>query len=121
MGELLVRGPQTVGELRTRGERMHQFPDLAAVEESLEELAARTPPLVTRLPRQPGRKEPRWAHLFAGEPEIAGESAPPPEGARLRVMAEDVRMEKLEEEVAALRAELAELRRKVDEFTAQFT
>ena len=121
LAELLVRGPQTVGELRTRGERMHPFAELAAVEEVLAELQARTPSLVTLLPRQPGRKEQRYAQLFAGEPELAAdEHAPPSEGARLKVMAEDGRIAKLEEEVASLRAEVAGLRRLVEEFKAQF-
>jgi hypothetical protein len=121
LSELLVRGPQTVGELRTRAERMHPFADLVAVEEALEELMAREQPLVTRLPRQPGRKEARFTHLFAGEPVVAAEeTAPPPEAARLRVIAGDERLAKLEGEVAALRAEVAELRRLVAEFKAQF-
>ncbi len=118
--ELMVRGPQTVGELRGRAERMHPFAGPAAVEEALEELLARTPPLVTRLPRQPGRKEQRYAHLFAGEPEVAADEQAPPEAARLRVMAENERFAKLEEEVALLRAEVAGLRRLVEEFKAQF-
>ena len=119
--ELLVRGPQTVGELRTRGERMHPFADLAAVEEVLRELLERTPPLVARLPRQPGRKENRYAHLFAGEPEaaaVAEEAVPEP--ARLRVMAENERLAQLEGEVAVLREEVAALRQIVAEFRAQF-
>lgn len=121
LAELLLRGPQTVGELRTRGERMHPFPDLAAVEEVLGELMARTPPLVTRLPRQPGRKESRHAHLFSGEPEpVTEELTPPPETARLKVIAENERIAKLEEEIAALRGEVVELRRLVDEFKSQF-
>src|SRR5512135_2764118 len=77
--ELMVRGPQTAGELRSRAERMHPFAGPAAVEEALEELLARNPPLVTWLPRQPGRKEQRYAHLFAGVPEVAGEEQAPPE------------------------------------------
>lgn len=121
LAELLLRGPQTVGELRTRGERMHPFLDLAAVEEVLGELMARTPPLVIRLPRQPGRKESRHAHLFSGEPEPATENLTlPPETARLKVMAENERIAKLEEEVADLRGEVIELRRLVDEFKSQF-
>jgi uncharacterized protein YceH (UPF0502 family) len=121
LAELLLRGPQTVGELRTRAERMHPFADLGAVEEVLEELQRRTPPLVTKLPRQPGRKEQRYAQLFAGEPELAAEEhAPQPEAARLRVMAEEERLARLEEEVAGLRAEVAGLRRLVEEFKAQF-
>jgi len=121
LAELLLRGPQTVGELRTRADRMHPFPDLASVEAVLEELQARTPPLVARLPRQPGRKEARHAHLFAGVPEETQDDAsPPPEPARLRVAAENDRIALLEEEIAALRAEVAELRRMMKEFAAQF-
>ena len=121
LAELLLRGPQTVGELRTRAERMHAFADLAAVEEVLEELQGRTPPLVTKLPRQPGRKEQRYVQLFAGEPELDAEEHPVlPEAARLRVMAEEGRLARLEEEVASLRTEVAGLRRLVEEFKAQF-
>ena len=69
LAELLLRGPQTMGELRARAERMHPFADLADVEEALRELMERTPPLATILPRQPGRKEQRYAHMFAGAPE----------------------------------------------------
>jgi uncharacterized protein YceH (UPF0502 family) len=65
--ELLNRGPQTVGELRTRAERMHRFSDLDEVESCLRGLAEREPPFVLRLERQAGMKEPRWAHLFSGE------------------------------------------------------
>ena len=65
--ELLNRGPQTVGELRTRTERMHKFSDLDEVESCLRGLAEREPPFVVRLERQSGMKEPRWAHLFSGE------------------------------------------------------
>ncbi len=119
--ELLVRGPQTVGELRTRTERMRSFPDLAAVEAVLADLMKRESPLVTRLPRQPGRKEARYAHLFAGEPEIPVEEVtPPPEAARLRVIAGDERISRLEEEVSALRSEVAALRQTMAEFKSQF-
>ncbi|BBA68781.1 YceH family protein [Geobacter sulfurreducens] len=121
LAELLLRGPQTLGELRTRAERMHPFADLAAVEQVLGELAERTPPLVMRLPRQPGRKESRFAHLLAGEPDLSAEERPaPPEGARLQVMAENERIAALESEVAALRAEVAELRQVMQEFRSQF-
>jgi uncharacterized protein YceH (UPF0502 family) len=119
--EMMVRGPQTVGELRTRGERMHPFADLAAVEEVLGELMEREMPLVARLARQPGRKESRYAQLWGGEPESAAdEGGTPPEAARQRVMAENERIAKLEEEVALLRAEVAALRQAVEEFKAQF-
>jgi uncharacterized protein YceH (UPF0502 family) len=119
--ELLVRGPQTAGELRTRCERMHPFPDPAAVEEVLMELTVRENPLIVRLPRQAGRKEARNAHLFSGMPDMAAEErAVPPEPARVRVMAENERIVKLEEEVAALRSEVAVLRQAVEEFRSQF-
>jgi uncharacterized protein YceH (UPF0502 family) len=121
MCELLVRGPQTVGELRTRCERMHSFPDLAAVEEVLKELIERDNPLVVRLPRQPGRKEARNAHLFSGMPDMTAEEHElSPEPARVRVTAENERMAKLEEEVAALRSEVAGLSQIVEEFKSQF-
>jgi uncharacterized protein len=119
--ELLVRGPQTVGELRTRCERMHHYDDLNEVEEVLGELMGREDPLVVRLPRQPGRKEARNAHLFAGMPDMKVEEVEAaPEPARVRVMAENERMAKMEEEVAALRSEVVLLRQAVEEFKKQF-
>jgi uncharacterized protein YceH (UPF0502 family) len=119
--ELLVRGAQTVGELRTRGERMHQFGDLGAVEEVLKELMEREEPFVTLLPRQPGRKEGRYAQLFSGMPEVHEEASEGrPEAARQRVLAENERIVKLEEEVAALRGEVALLQQQMSEFKAQF-
>lgn len=119
--ELLVRGPQTVGELRSRGERMHPFADLAAVEEALSELMEREQPLVVRLARQAGRKEARYAQLFCGEPEnIVADAPAPPEAARVRVMADNERISSLEAEVAALREEVADLRQMVEEFKKQF-
>jgi len=119
--ELLVRGPQTVGELRTRGERMHPFGDLAAVEEVLQELMQREKPLIALLPRQPGRKEGRYAQLFSGMPDVTVEEhGTSPEAARVRVTAENNRIAQLEAEVTALREEVADLRRMVDEFKRQF-
>ena len=116
MCELLLRGPQTVGEVRTRAERMHPFPDLAAVEEILRELMVREQPLVTRLARQPGRKEPRYAHLFGEVPEAADDAGlPSPEAGGLKGMGEHERIARLEHEVASLREEVAELRRMIGE------
>jgi uncharacterized protein YceH (UPF0502 family) len=120
LAELLLRGPQTVGELRNRGERMHPFADLAAVEEALQELEERTPPLVAPLPRMPGHKEQRYAHLFAGEVEMAEEALEQQEHARNITLAENDRIANLEKEVSSLRSEVAELRRSVEEFKAQF-
>ena len=119
--ELLVRGPQTVGELRTRGERMYPFGDLAAVEEVLQELLVRETPLITLLPRQPGRKEGRYAQLYSGIPENSEESSEArPEPARQRVMAENERIAKLEAEVSLLHEEIANLRQLMEEFKKQF-
>jgi uncharacterized protein len=117
--ELLVRGPQTVGELRTRGERMHQFSDLAEVEAVLEELQERTPAVVTRLPRQAGRKEPRYCHLFAGEPDLS-EALPEPGSARVRAVADSGQLDRLETEVSELRQEVSQLRELIAEFKKSF-
>ena len=65
--ELMLRGPQTLGELRTRAERMHRFDDISEVETVLD----RMPELVTKLPRRPGEKEARYAHLLSGAPDVA--------------------------------------------------
>lgn len=121
LAELLLRGAQTVGELRGRAERMRPFADLAAVEQVLHDLADRDVPLVTRLPRQPGRKESRFAHLFSGEPPaVTDEATAPPESARRQVMAENERIGRLEAEVASLREEVAALRQTMAEFRSQF-
>ncbi|MDD2367249.1 MAG: YceH family protein [Desulfuromonadaceae bacterium] len=121
ISELLLRGPQTLGELRTRCERMHPFTTLSAVEEVLKELATREIPLVTLLPRQPGRKEGRYIQLFSGIPDTSKEEHEPnPEAARLRVMLENDRITKLEEELAELRSEVIELGNMMNEFKKQF-
>jgi len=99
---------------------MQAFDDLAAVEEALAALAEREPPLVVRLPRQPGRKEQRYAHLFAGPPELTEEESSPQAQVRGRVSVEHERLAALEAEVAALRGELAELRAQLAAFRAQF-
>lgn len=121
---LMLRGPQTIGELRTRSERLFTFDNLPEVEASLTALATReSGPLVAKLPRQPGTKESRYAHLLSG-PVDRGASASPtppiPEPAILAVQAENERLAKLEEETAALRRELAELRQQFAEFRKQF-
>ena len=119
IAELLVRGPQTIGELKGRAERMAVMGDLAAIEALLDELAERD--IVVKLPLQPGKKEQRYAHLFSGEPVISDEEVlPPQEQARLRVMAENGRLSALEEEVRLLRAEMVELRKALEEFKGQF-
>jgi uncharacterized protein len=119
--ELLVRGPQTVGELRTRGERMYRFADLAEVEGILEELMERSPAMVARLPRQPGRKESRYCHLFSGDPDLsAAEYSAPADAASSRGAGGNERIAKLEEDVAGLRQELSELRQILADFRKTF-
>ena len=78
LATLMLRGPQTLGELHARATRLAEFADLPQVESTLEALIARQPePLVVRLPRRPGQKEPRYAHLLSGEvtADIAMEAA----------------------------------------------
>ena len=121
LGELMLRGPQTVGELRGRASRMAPFTELAEVSAVLEGLASRQ--LVAQLPRQPGRKESRWAHLLAGAPGVEEgeeEAEPRPEAARRQVRAEDERLAALEKEVAGLRQEVAALGQQLAEFRQQF-
>ncbi len=120
---LMLRGPQTVGELRGRSLRLYEFKELAEVEATLEELSKSEPqPLVARLPRQPGRKESRYAHLLSGQIEIEAQemAAPRVEPARREVLAENERVARLEAEVEALRREVAELRQQLDDFRKQF-
>ena len=118
---LMLRGAQTVGEIRTRTERLYPFSALSFVETTLEDLMARDVPLVVKLPRQSGRKEPRYAHLLGGEVEVTEvEAAPRVEATTLEVRGEMERLARLEEELKAVRAELAELRGQFGEFKKQF-
>ena len=116
---LLLRGPQTPGELRGRAERMHRFEALDDVESALQKLMQREPPLAKLLPRQPGMKESRYAHLFAGD--IVGAEAPVQGGAAIeRNPADKQRIAWLEEEVADLRREVGELKDQLERFRKQF-
>ncbi len=120
MAELLLRGPQTLGELRNRAERMYQIGTLQDVEELVHNLAQRETPLVMRLERLPGRKEHRYAHLLSGEIATDEEAYAPREPARLKVAAEDERITRLETDVDELRKELQDIRQLLHEFKAQF-
>jgi uncharacterized protein YceH (UPF0502 family) len=113
LAELQLRGPQTPGELRTNTRRMYAFPDLEEVEGCLAVLMEAEPPLVVRLPRAPGAREARVAHLLSGPAEA---SAAPQEAAPSR----PGRMDQLEADMASLREELAELRQAFEAFKAQF-
>ena len=116
---LLLRGPQTPGELRGRTERMHSFEGLDAVQASLQKLMQREPPLAAVLPRQPGTKESRYAHLLSGPMDAAEFAAqgPPPVVA---VSGTDMRVLRLEEQVASLRNEVSELKQMFEGFRKQF-
>jgi uncharacterized protein len=114
---LLLRGPQTPGELRGRTERMYQFDDLPAVEAALQRLGQREPPLVKKLARQPGTKESRWAHLLSGD--VAGEAAAdehaPDTWAGAVQTSPDPRIERIESQVDALAQEITALRQEIGE------
>jgi uncharacterized protein len=112
---LMLRGPQTTGEIRTRSARLFEFIDVAQVEITLNALMTLSTPLVMQLPRQAGQKEVRYAHLLAGEPEYV---APEP-GARDDARGPS-RIDALEQEVAGLRAEMAELRARLEDFRKEF-
>jgi uncharacterized protein len=121
---LMLRGPQTVGEIKARTNRLFDFIDLSHIEITLDALATLSTPLVTGLPRRPGQKEVRWAHLLGGpsDDEAPGSEVPgnteapsPAKGATA-----GGRIEALEQEVATLRDEVAELRAQLDAFRGQF-
>jgi uncharacterized protein len=116
---LLLRGPQTPGELRTRAERMHSFDDLSAVQSSLQHLMKREPPLVKVLPRQPGTKEARYAHLLSGDVETV-HAKPAAEPQFVPSSADREGNAHLEKEVAALRQEVAAFHAEVADLKQQF-
>ena len=118
---LMLRGSQTIGELRGNASRLHEFSELEEVEATLNALISREPdPLVTRLPRQPGQKEARFVHLLSGE--VVGETLPQPErspGIVARPSQPD-RVSKLETEVETLKTEVETLREQFEGFRKQF-
>ena len=117
---LLLRGPQTPGELRTRSERMYKFEDLDAVQSALQHLMRREPPLVKVLPRQHGTKEVRYAHLLCGDVE-ALEAKPVAEVKVINTNAADAgRLSQLEEKVVELQNEVADLKQQLAVFRKQF-
>jgi uncharacterized protein YceH (UPF0502 family) len=116
---LLLRGPQTPGELRGRAERMHRFEALEDVQSALQKLMQRKPPMAKVLHRQPGTKESRYAHLLAGdvvEVEMAGQV----DVAVERYPADAERIDRLEEDVADLRREVAGVKDQLERFRKQF-
>jgi hypothetical protein len=117
MDVLLLRGPQTPGELRGRTERMYRFEELSDVQSTVQRLMQREIPLVKMLPRQPGTKESRYAHLLAGD--VDGYVVPP-ETMSAASAEDDGRIARLESEVTELRRELADLRQQMESFRRQF-
>ena len=118
---LLLRGPQTPGELRGCTERMHRFEDLTEVQSTLQRLMQRDPPLARVLPRQPGTKEARYKHLLAGDVEDFTDVARAPTPASVpRNPANADRLSSLEDEVANLQKEFAELKEQFASFRKQF-
>ena len=126
--ELLLRGPQTPGELRSRAERMHPFEDLSEVQTTLQRLMRREPPLVKLLARQPEMKEARYAHLLSGDVQsggvqtVGGEAKEVGSAGRDAAHAElaNEQIKQLEAEVVALREEVSALKQQFAEFRKQF-
>ncbi len=117
---LMLRGPQTAGELRINCDRLHRFADISAVEAFLQELAARPAgALVAELPRQPGSRENRWAHLLCGMPAAAQRMpAPSPAPATATARKEDGNAE-LRARIDALESRVAELQAQIDTLRAE--
>lgn len=112
---LILRGPQTPGELRSRSAHLHQFENLALVESLLQALSLRDEPLVVKLPRQQGSRESRFAHLLGGPVEAETPSLQSPTS-----NSSHDRIDSLEEEINSLRAELADLKAQFENFKTQF-
>jgi uncharacterized protein len=119
LAELLLRGPQTPGELRSRADRMHKFDDLGVVHSTLQRLMKREPPLVAALPRQPGTKESRYAHLLSGDVHVAPQDAE----AGVAVTSSSntgERIARLEDQVKNLQSEITDLKQQFASFRKQF-
>lgn len=114
---LLLRGPQTPGELRGHSERIYQFSELSDVQSTLQRLMQREPALVRVLPRQPGTKEARYMHLFCGD---AAPASPEPTSTQTGSSLADDRVTRLETVVESLQAELAEVKAQLATFRKQF-
>ncbi len=112
---LMLRGAQTLGELRGNTSRLHEFSTLEEIEQTLNELISRdTEPLVVRLPRQPGQKEGRFAHLLSGEIDVEAMAVESERPSR------HTAVERLEQKVDALTAEVEKLKEQFDQFRRQF-
>src|SRR5579863_2391622 len=119
LAELLLRGPQTPGELRSRADRMHKFDDLGIVQSTLQRLMKREPPLVKVLPRQPGTKEARYAHLLNGDVEVSLPVSLPGVEVTNNASTSD-RVAQLVDQVETLQMEIADLKQQFAAFRKQF-
>jgi uncharacterized protein len=118
---LMLSGPQTLGEIRTRGSRLYDFTGLEEVDETLRSLSTKdTEPLVTKLPRQAGQKEARFAQLLSGEVNIEQLSPVETLSRPTRRSTDSQKVERLEQKVETLTTQLENLRRKFEEFRKQF-
>lgn len=118
---LMLRGPQTAGEIRGRSERIYKFDGLNEVDEAINSLTHKEQPMLTKLPRQPGRKESRYMHLLAGEPDITEHDKNiADEAATLQVRSENERIAVLENEMAALRRDFDNLKKEFMDLKSQF-
>src|SRR5690348_17029206 len=117
MDVLMLRGPQTVGEIRGRTDRLFDFSGLPEVQETLDKLARRDEPLVVRLERQMGQKDARYAHLLSGEIDVA---SLPVSRERATGSGQDGRIEQMESELESIKAEIAQLKEEFAKFRQQF-
>lgn len=111
---LILRGPQTVSEMRANCERLYRFDDASSVEAYLDELAARNSgALVTRLPKQPGSREHRWTHLLCGEPVLPADQGSAQDGGASSNAVLEQRVARLEQELAELRTVIGQITGKI--------
>jgi uncharacterized protein YceH (UPF0502 family) len=122
--ELLLRGPQTPGELRSRAERIHRFDELGQVQATLQSLTQREPPMVKMLSRSPGTKEARYSHLLSGDVQIQAPktttATQAPERAVSHRTADGERIARLENQIVVLRNEVEDLKHQFAAFRKQF-
>lgn len=116
---LLLRGPQTVGEIRGRSDRLYPFGSIGEVQETVDELANRSEPLIIRLERQPGQKEARYAHLLSGPVDAGAVAVATP--TEPRTAASNDKVAVLETEIEGLKAQMNELREEFEAFRRQFS
>jgi uncharacterized protein YceH (UPF0502 family) len=118
--ELMLRGSQTAGEIRSRADRMSSFGNLDEVEKTLQSLMEQDPAMVILLPREPGRKERRYTHLLSTTGNTVTADADQPAAPSAPQVSADERINRMEEEIAKLRNEIEELKLALAEFRSQF-